>query len=512
MAEATLFSVSPRNSLMMCAMRLVANVWYLLPQTQAGARLMPRQSPNPARFGEALELTPAGLTWRSAECGGDSSFIAGQWSEGTGRASRARMWPIARPATERRIAAIVVLVFVIAGCAWVLLSDVLLYAIVRDRAVIARLETAKGWIFVALAGLLVYVVTRRMTAQLAKTTRTISAVLESIGDGVLILGSDHAIEYANPASRQMLKADALDDLHGVGAQEFSRRYHVSYPDGRLVPPDQFVSQRAFDEAGSIRYTAVLNPPGGSELVVSCTAAGVRTEIERPADIVVSVMHDITALEHLNHLRDELFSSVAHAIKTPVTVIKSASQVASNATTEHICRSTAIIERQCARIDRLVDNLLVLSRIRSGTLQLHPTEIDLTPLVRKVSKEIERFSRGHAISVAVTAHPAVRADPERLTIVLRNTIQAACRAARAGAPIAVSLHGTMGDCAEIAISYQPHPSNIDDRDFDEPSVDDMAVSRYVTKTIIEAHLGTITEQSAEREETLRIRIPAFPGDA
>jgi len=71
------------------------------------------------------------------------------------------MWPIARPATERRVAAIVVLVFVIAGCAWVLLGDLLLYSIVHDRSVVARLETAKGWVFVALAAVLIYVITRQ---------------------------------------------------------------------------------------------------------------------------------------------------------------------------------------------------------------------------------------------------------------------------------------------------------------------------------------------------------------
>jgi signal transduction histidine kinase len=421
------------------------------------------------------------------------------------------MWPIAKPATERRVAAIVVLVFVIAGCAWILLSDLLLYAIVHDRAAVARLETAKGWGFVALAALLVYVVTRRMAARLAKTTKTISAVLESIGDGVLILGPDRAITYANPASRQMLRAGALDDLHGVGAQEFSRRFRVSYPDGRLVPPDQFVSQRVFDEAGPIRYTAMLYPPGGAEVVVSCTAAGVRSEMESPADIVVSVMHDITVPEHLNRLRDELFSSVAHAIKTPVAVIKSASQIASGATAEHARRSSAIIERQCGRIDRLVENLLVLSRIRSGTLQLHPARVDLSLMVKNVADEIGRFSRGHAISVHVTAQPQVHVDPERFAIVLRNTIHSACRSSRADDPITVWLNRTAGDHAEIAISYQPHPSNIDE-DAEEPSFDDVAVSRYVTTMIVEAHLGTLTERSEDGDTTLRIRIPAIPEGA
>ena len=421
------------------------------------------------------------------------------------------MWPIAKPATERRVAAIVVLVFVIAGCAWVLLSDLLLYSIVHDRAVVARLETAKGFLFVALAALLIYVVTRRMTARLARATRTISAVLESIGDGVLILGPDRTIAYANPASRRMLRTDALDDLHGVGAQEFSRRFHVSYPDGRLVPPDQFVSQRVFDEAGPIRYTAVLRPPGGGEVIVSCTAAGVRSGIESSAETVVSVMHDITAVEHFNRLRDELFSTVAHALKTPIAAIKSASQVASGATAEQARRSTAIIERQCARIDRLVDNLLVLSRIRSGTLQLHAAEVDLSSMVTDIAEEIERFSRGHAIAVHLTARPRVRADPERLAIVLRNTIDGACRSSRADGPITVWLRTMTNDNAEIAISYQPHPSNADE-DVEEPTFDDTTVRRYVTTMIVEAHLGTITEQSADGDTTLRIRIPAIPEGA
>jgi signal transduction histidine kinase len=418
------------------------------------------------------------------------------------------MLPIAKPATERRVAAIVVLVFVIAGCAWVLFSDLLLYSIVHDRSVAARLETAKGWAFVGLAAVLIYIVTRRLAARLAQTTRVISAVLDSIGDGVLILGSDRSIAYANPASRQMLRADVSDDLHGVGAQEFSRRFRVSFPDGRLVPPAEFVSQRVFDEAGPIHYTAVLYPPGASEVVISCTAAGVRSEIESPPDMVVSVMHDITATEHLDRLRDELFSSVAHAIKTPVAAIKSASQVATIATTEQVRSSTAIIERQCARIDRLVENLLVLARIRSGTLQLHPANVDLSGMVKDVALEIERFSRGHTIRVHVTAHPRVHADPERLAIALRNTINSACRSARDGSAIVVSLRRITGDSAELAVSYQARPSHIDE-DAEEPSFDDVAVSRYVTGMILQAHLGTLAEESDNGETTLRIRIPAIP---
>src|SRR5687768_2955207 len=204
------------------------------------------------------------------------------------------MWLIGKPATERRVAFVVVVAFLVAGCAWILLTDFLLYSIVQDRAAVARLETAKGWTFVGLAAVLLYAVTLRSASRLATACRTISAVVESIGDGILLLGSDRRIAYANPASVRMLRASTADDPRGMGAVEFSRRYHVSYPDGHIVPPDQFVSQRVFDEAGPIRYKAVLHPPDGSELVISCTAAGVRNEIGATAEIVVSVMHDITA--------------------------------------------------------------------------------------------------------------------------------------------------------------------------------------------------------------------------
>jgi len=337
-------------------------------------------------------------------------------------------WPIVTPATERRVALIVLAVFLMAGAAWILLTDLVLYWVVSDRAVIARLETAKGWMFVALAAGIVYWVTLRSARQLTKTNRTLAAVVKSIGDGVLILGPNRTIAYANPASVEMLNSTA-DDLRGMGAEEFSRRFRVSYPDGRLVPPGQFVSQRVFDQPGPIRYKAVLTPPDKPELVISCTAACVRMEIEKAPELVVSVLTDITAAEHLESLRDGLFSAAAHAMKTPVAVIKGASQLISSGVPPALRGSALMIERQCARIDRLVDNLLVLSRIRSGTLQVYPAELELDGLIEEAVAEMTRLSFGHDIRVRIESRPCVRGDRERLRLVVRNALHSAARAAR-----------------------------------------------------------------------------------
>ncbi len=413
------------------------------------------------------------------------------------------IWPIDKSPPERRLALVVVIVFLVAGSAWILFSDLLLYSVIQDRAVVARLETAKGWVFVALAALLLYVVTLRSAAQIARANKTISAVVESIGDGVLLLGSDRKIIYANPASIRMLRVSNANDLRGMGASEFSRRFHVSYPDGHLVPPDQFVSQRVFDEPGPISYKAVLYPPGEPEVVIYCTAAGVRSGLGKSADLVVSIMHDITATEQLDRSRDELFTATAHAIKTPVAVIKSAAQVLEAGVPSQVSRSTAMIARQCARIERLVENLLALSRIRSGTLQLHPAEIDLHRVVEDVAAEIAGLSHGHDIDVRLEAHPRVRVDPERLQMVIRNTIHGATRSARPGGPVTVWVD-CAGHDAEIGVSYQPDLSDGDPT----TEFDDIGVGRFVTTMIVEAHGGTLTEQTGGGDTTVQIRLPVL----
>jgi hypothetical protein len=93
------------------------------------------------------------------------------------------------------------------------------------------------------------------------------------------------------------------------------------------------------------------------------------------------------------------------------------------------------------------------------------------------------------------------------MVLRNTIDAAVRSSRPHCPIDVRVT-RVGDDAEVAVSYDPEPWNVEREDAAEPTFDDMNVSRYVTRMIVEAHLGTVTEQSDDRETTVRIRIPAI----
>lgn len=404
--------------------------------------------------------------------------------------------------SARRIAFAIAGIFAATGAAWVLLTDVLLYDVTRDPVLVARIETAKGWTFVVLATALLYLVTFRSVTRLARLQLGITAVVESIADGVLLLGPDRTIRRANPAAMQML---GTEDLAGMDAEQFSRRFRVSYPDGSIVPPREFVSQRVFDEGGSLHYKALLYPENGSERIVSVTAAAVRMYADDQPNMAVSVMHDITESERLNALRDQFFAAAAHALKTPVAVTKANVELLLTGGTPHT-REAVAIRRQCDRMDLLVQNLFVVGRIRSDSLKLYPQEVDLASLVEQVTTSVAAGSTEHRVDIefSVRSQLRVHADQERISLVVRNLLDEAMQLSVPSEPITVLL-AEDGRDAEVGIRHysgeRPGETESLCGDYDE-----LGINRLVTSTIIAAHGGDLRRDADRVEATAWIRLP------
>jgi signal transduction histidine kinase len=404
-----------------------------------------------------------------------------------------------------RVAGLVAGTFVVAGLAWVFLTDVVLYAISHDQAFIARVETAKGWIFIGLTGLLLYGVTFLSAARLDRVRRLTAATVESIGDGILLLGHDRTVAYANPAAARMLRC-TREELVGMSAATFSLRFRVSYPGGGMVPPGRFASQRVFEEGGPLQYKAVVHPTGGGEVVIRSMASGVCLEVGAPATWVVSVMHDITDSERLEHMRDEFFAAAAHSLKTPLAIIKADVQALHPAASPER-RVTASIVRQCDRMDRLVQNLLVLARAREQALELHPSELELRPLIERISGE-NVWSYRHIVQTDVTGSPSLHADPERIALAIRNLLYEASRLSPADSCLTL-LARPEGDHVAVGIRYQPLPW----RDRIEKTYgeyDDIGIGRSVAQTIVEEHGGSLSEEASDSERTSWMHLPGDAG--
>ncbi len=428
------------------------------------------------------------------------------------RTSSIGVWPSITTRTKpsaRRLALLVASAFVAAGIFWVLFTDFLLYSFATDPRVVTRIETAKGWAFVGMTAIFLYLVTFRGASRSARARDVVSAVVESIADGILLVRRDQTVGYANPAALRLLHCERLEELVGMGAVEFTRRFGISYLDGSLVPPEHLAARRVFDEGGPLNYKAILHPPGGGELIVSITAAAVRERPGEQPELVVSVLHDVTEVENLERVRDQFFAGAAHSLKTPVSIIKTNIQVLSRGQAGLPERAAATLVRQCGRIDRLVQNILVLARVRSRSLQLFMNKLELRQLIAEVASEMSRADGRREIRTEIAASPWVRGDQERLVIALQNLIDIACRTSPKGAQVTVTL-GARDGSGEIGIRFQPLP--LEERACDRyGDYDDLGISRSVAATIASAHGGCLREDAEGVDTILRLRLPSIEVD-
>src|SRR5262252_770242 len=145
------------------------------------------------------------------------------------------------------------------------------------------------------------------------------------------------------------------------------------------------------------YDAFLDAVRGTE------RAGVKVETHLPARRVfdlrvvplrtgsgitgaVGVFFDVTRLEHLEVVRQEFLSNVSHELRTPLTSIVALSEtleVGAIDDPQNNRRFLSIIQKNAARMHRLIDDILELSAIEAGNVKLQPELVRLRPLVEDV---------------------------------------------------------------------------------------------------------------------------------
>jgi PAS domain S-box-containing protein len=153
-------------------------------------------------------------------------------------------------------------------------------------------------------------------------------------------------------------------------------------------------------------------------------------------------------------KDEFLGMLSHELRNPLAPLRNASYILRHATsgTEQEGRARAVIERQTEHLTRLVDDLLDVTRISRGKIELRRERVDLRELVWRASDDFRPLmdERGIAFRVALPDVALwVDADPTRIAQVIGNLLQNAAKFTRRGDAVAVDLH-TVGDHAEISV--------------------------------------------------------------
>jgi signal transduction histidine kinase len=158
------------------------------------------------------------------------------------------------------------------------------------------------------------------------------------------------------------------------------------------------------------------------------------------------------MEGLERLRRELVANVSHELKTPISALRAHLENLLDGVEEPNPAILQVMLAQSERLSRLVDQLLVLSRLESGEVPLELEAVDLRPLVAQVITEVQVGRSDHRKDVRneVAADlPAVQADSERLHQVLFNLLDNAFRFTQSGGRVTVRAVQRDGSC-EISV--------------------------------------------------------------
>jgi two-component system, OmpR family, phosphate regulon sensor histidine kinase PhoR len=269
-------------------------------------------------------------------------------------------------------------------------------------------------------------------ARLAETIRVLSdernreaTILGSMIEGVAVISARERVLYSNRAFSQILglEGQAVEDRPLIEVVRHS---------GLLAVIKQALG--AEKQESSEIVVGTVRPRSFAVTATPVHAGG--------ASGAVLVLHEISELRRLERVRQDFVANVSHEFRTPLTAIQGFAETLLGGALEDPAnrqRFVEIIRDHAARLARLTEDLLELSRIEAGELKLEFQPVSVQQLVESCVETASLKARSKQLGLNVTVPaglPAVRGDANRLQEVLQNLLDNAVQYTPSGGSIEV----------------------------------------------------------------------------
>lgn len=335
------------------------------------------------------------------------------------------------------------------------------------------------------------------------------AILSSMVEGVAAIDPESRIIFLNAAFSRELQVEPAS-VRGRPMVEVIRQ------------PDLISLAQQTQVSAQQMATEVTLWSGGSDRYFAATAAPVQMA---GGTAVVLVLHDITELRRLERVRRDFVANVSHEFRTPLTAIQGfAETLLAGALDDPVNnrRFLEIIREHSVRLARLTDDLLTLSRIEAGKLELDLRLVNLSELVQACAETTRLRATRKNIQFFTDVPeglPRVRGDAQRLAEILQNFLDNAIQYTNSGGRVTLAA-SVSNDAREVIFSVQDTgigmPQNELSRIFERFYRVDTARSREaggtglglsIAKHLAEAHQGHIEVTSeVGRGSTFSLFLP------
>lgn len=270
-------------------------------------------------------------------------------------------------------------------------------------------------------------------------------VIDAVDEAVIVFDDAGNVLTMNPAGRR---------LHGCGEDcamarpAYVARYRLEV-DGRDLADDERPVARALRGASvhDLELT-VRDAQTGRRWVAVYSAVRIVSTEGRP--LVTETIREVTelkrafeALREADRRKDEYLAMLSHELRNPLAPIRSAVFLLERAdpASDGARRAREVIARQVGHLARMVDDLLDVSRLARGRIELRRARLDLAELVRRVGEDHRLLLAGGGVELDVTA-PAtpvpVDGDATRLAQLLGNLLQNSAKFTPRGGRVGVSV--------------------------------------------------------------------------
>jgi two-component system phosphate regulon sensor histidine kinase PhoR len=268
------------------------------------------------------------------------------------------------------------------------------------------------------------------------------AAFAGMAEGVMVLDAQNRIESLNKSMTKMISREYVD-IVGKSPLEVFRNVELQDAMNRFRQAgDPVLQEIALGDDISlildVSISAIKNLPG-------------------QAPKTMMVFHDVTRLKKLERMRVDFVANVTHEIKTPLTAIIGFVETLEHGAIEDAATARKFlhtIRENALRLNRLVDDLLILSNVELGETKLHIEGLSIADVLERALMLIQANATLKNVSLRTDLSaelPLIRADRDKAVQVLLNILDNAVKFTPEGGKVSITAHEDQQDFITIRIT-------------------------------------------------------------
>lgn len=362
----------------------------------------------------------------------------------------------------------------------------------------------------------------RLYQEVKQARDQLDIILQGVADGIIVYDKSSQIIYANEAAVHMTGSTSLEAMLKASPSDIVAKYEIIDERGKPFPRAQLPHLRVLAGEGNVEaIIGYSNKATGQSERWSLIKS--RPVLDGQGEIIyaITIMHDITERILSERRKDEFISMASHELKTPVTSLKGFTYVLQRrlrrVKDEQGLHYLDRVDAQLDKLTKLISDLLDVSRMQTGKLNLQKEPFALDELVQETVENVQAATPTHLLLIEGKTDAQVFGDKDRVGQVFVNLLTNAIKYSPHANQVIVHLHRDQ-ERAQVSIQDfgigidEVHHQQIFERfyqitDPDERTYPGLGIGLNISSEIVERHHGRIWVESKKGDgATFSVSLP------